>query len=268
MRQLCLSSQPPVLVSGVLLLYRFQAPLGLGVSVPAASPAQPARQARQLDLLHVLQGFALGVLQEVPLALRMHRQTGGTVRGRVHQQPRSEPPCEPRPRGQGLQPRSQPGARPSGDGGGQCSGQAEQDSPAPDTPVATAACPLRAPRPGLPTPPSQHRRCPQPGPRSSRGRPTRTPASSPAPRRIHLDHHVWGLWGARETRGAKKSCFFCVFPGRVQVRWLTGCQPNLSLPGKTRHMKFVWRSWCSETPKWIFMQYWYLKRREATRFWC
>lgn len=76
MWQLCLSSQPPILISSVLLLYCLQAPFCLGICLPAPSFAQSARQARQLDLLHVLQGFVLGVLQEISLALGMHRHAG------------------------------------------------------------------------------------------------------------------------------------------------------------------------------------------------
>lgn len=49
--------------------------------MPASSFAQSAGQAGQLDLLHVLQGFILGVLQEVTLALRTHRQTGRESQG-------------------------------------------------------------------------------------------------------------------------------------------------------------------------------------------
>lgn len=84
MQQLCLPSRPPVLISRILLLYRLQAPFGLGVCVPAPRFAQSTRQARQLDLLHVLQGFVLGVLQEISLALRMHRQTCGRESGVTH----------------------------------------------------------------------------------------------------------------------------------------------------------------------------------------
>lgn len=76
MRQLCLSSQPPILISSILLLYCLQAPFCLGIRLPAPSFAQSARQACQLDLLHVLQGFVLGVLQEISLALGMHRHAG------------------------------------------------------------------------------------------------------------------------------------------------------------------------------------------------
>lgn len=76
MRQFCLWSQPPILISCILLLYCFQAPFWLCICMPASSFAQSAGQAGQLDLLHVLQGFILGVLQEVTLALRTHRQTG------------------------------------------------------------------------------------------------------------------------------------------------------------------------------------------------
>lgn len=47
----------------------------------ASSFAQSAGQTGQLDLLHVLQGFILGVLQEVTLALRMHTQTGRESQG-------------------------------------------------------------------------------------------------------------------------------------------------------------------------------------------
>lgn len=84
MWQLCLASQPPVLISGILLLYCLQAPFWLGIRLPTSSFAQSARQARQLDLLHVLQGFVLGVLQEVSLALRMQTDTQETVRDRTH----------------------------------------------------------------------------------------------------------------------------------------------------------------------------------------
>lgn len=80
MWQLCLSSQPPILISSVLLLYCLQAPFCLGICLPAPSFAQSARQARQLDLLHVLQGFILGVLQEISLALGMHRHAGESQR--------------------------------------------------------------------------------------------------------------------------------------------------------------------------------------------
>lgn len=52
--------------------------------MPAARFAQSAGQARQLDLLHVLQGFILGVLQEISLALRMHRQTRRRESGIAH----------------------------------------------------------------------------------------------------------------------------------------------------------------------------------------
>lgn len=83
MRQFCLWSQPPILISCILLLYCFQAPFWLCICMPASSFAQSAGQAGQLDLLHVLQGFILGVLQEVTLALRTHRQTG-RVRDHAH----------------------------------------------------------------------------------------------------------------------------------------------------------------------------------------
>lgn len=76
MRQLCLSSQPPILISSIPLLYCLQAPFCLGIRLPAPSFAQSTRQACQLDLLHVLQGFVLGVLQEISLALGMHRHAG------------------------------------------------------------------------------------------------------------------------------------------------------------------------------------------------
>lgn len=76
MWQLCLSSQSPILISGILLLYCLQAPFCLGICLPTPSFAQSTRQARQLDLLHVLQGFVLGVLQEISLALGMHRHAG------------------------------------------------------------------------------------------------------------------------------------------------------------------------------------------------
>lgn len=52
--------------------------------MPTSSFAQSARQARQLDLLHVLQGFVLGVLQEISLALRMQRQTRRRESGITH----------------------------------------------------------------------------------------------------------------------------------------------------------------------------------------
>lgn len=81
MRQFCLWSQPPILISCILLLYCLQAPFWLCICMPASSFAQSAGQAGQLDLLHVLQGFILGVLQEVTLALRTHRQTGRESQG-------------------------------------------------------------------------------------------------------------------------------------------------------------------------------------------
>lgn len=73
MQQLCLSSQPPILISSILLLYCLQAAFCLGIRLPTSSFAQSTRQARQLDLLHVLQGFVLGILQEISLALGMYR---------------------------------------------------------------------------------------------------------------------------------------------------------------------------------------------------
>lgn len=46
-------SQLPILLTTLLLLYGFQAALALGLGTTAGSLAEPTRQARQLDLLHV-----------------------------------------------------------------------------------------------------------------------------------------------------------------------------------------------------------------------
>ena len=66
-------SQPPIVLTALLLLYGLQAALTLHLSTTAGSFTEAARQARQLDLLHVFYGFILGVLQQVSLALQTSR---------------------------------------------------------------------------------------------------------------------------------------------------------------------------------------------------
>lgn len=68
-------SQLPILLTTFLLLYCFQAALALGLSTTARAFAQSTRQTGQLDLLHVLYRFILGILQQVSLSLQTGRKS-------------------------------------------------------------------------------------------------------------------------------------------------------------------------------------------------
>lgn len=75
-------SQLPILLATFLLLYCFQAALALGLGTTARAFTQSTRQTGQLDLLHVLYSFILGVLQQVSLSLQTARKNN--VMGQAH----------------------------------------------------------------------------------------------------------------------------------------------------------------------------------------